>query len=303
MTHVFFAAYIEKEDFPSLVSVNTTILKNALQGLDALSPPLRHIILQTGGKHYGVEFTDKVAIKAPLLESAPRIPRPEADNIFYYAQYDVLKAFTDSRPGVSFTEVRPDVIIGFTPGSNFMNIAQGVGMYLTLQRAVKGAGKPVPFPGSAGGWKCTHTDSTAEHLARIEIHAALNPPADGAPRSFNGTDAQVVTWSQKWPALCKYFGMEGAPPPADAGDGVALAGNWAREHKDEWHKLEQQHGLRKGLFDNFSWPFIGFVCGKFDFDREFDHAQLQASGFTQTQDTVKGFTDTFERMKAAKIIP
>ena len=76
VTHVIFTAYIEKPDFDSLRTVNTDILKTAIKAVDQLAPNLKSVVLQTGGKAYGVEFSGKLEIKPPLKESQPRIPQP-----------------------------------------------------------------------------------------------------------------------------------------------------------------------------------------------------------------------------------
>ena len=62
--------------FESLRVVNTDILKTAVSAVDQLAPNLKTVVLQTGGKAYGVEFSDKLDIKPPLKESQPRIPKP-----------------------------------------------------------------------------------------------------------------------------------------------------------------------------------------------------------------------------------
>ena len=76
VTHVIFTAYIEKPDFESLRKVNTDLVKTAISAVDQLAPKLQSVVLQTGGKAYGVEFSDKLEIKPPLKESQPRIPKP-----------------------------------------------------------------------------------------------------------------------------------------------------------------------------------------------------------------------------------
>ena len=95
------------------------------------------------------------------------------DNIFYYTQHDVLKEMSATRSW-TYSEIRPDVIIGFTPGSNFMNCAQGLGLWLSLAREVHGAGAKVPFPGSQKSWKNKHTDTFQDILGRMDVYAAVN---------------------------------------------------------------------------------------------------------------------------------
>lgn len=76
VTHVIFTAYIEKGGFDELRKVNTDLVKTAITAVDELAPGLQSVALQTGGKAYGVEFSDKLEIKPPLKETQPRIPEP-----------------------------------------------------------------------------------------------------------------------------------------------------------------------------------------------------------------------------------
>lgn len=69
VTHVIFTAYIEKPDFETLRTVNTDILKTGISAIDQLAPKLQSVVLQTGGKAYGVEFSDKLEINPPLKVS------------------------------------------------------------------------------------------------------------------------------------------------------------------------------------------------------------------------------------------
>ncbi|EKG14165.1 hypothetical protein MPH_08668 [Macrophomina phaseolina MS6] len=93
VTHVFFTAYIQTNHFETLKKVNTKLLEVAVRAIEAVSPRLKVVVLQTGGKGYGLEFPKEVGIKAPLKETNPRIPEPWASNIFYYTQqYDLSRS-------------------------------------------------------------------------------------------------------------------------------------------------------------------------------------------------------------------
>ena len=301
VTHVFFMAYIEKGDYPSLVEINTQLVRTAISAVDQVAPKLQAVILQTGGKHYGVEFSKELEIKPPLKETKPRAPSPYKEKIFYYNQIDALKELSDKRSW-SFTEVRPDVIVGFTPGSNYMNVTQGLGFYLSLYREVHGKGALVRFPGSANSWRNKHTDTFQDVLARLEIHAALNQDKCGGGRAFNAADGEVTTWSDLWQGLCEYFGLAGVGPTSEpmSIDGLRafVTGNRA-----VWERVEKERGLKAGLLDKYSWGFLWFVMVGFDFDREYDLSACREVGFTDTIPTLKGYLTSFERMQEAKIIP
>ncbi|RDK46565.1 hypothetical protein M752DRAFT_310088 [Aspergillus phoenicis ATCC 13157] len=57
---VFFCAYIQTSDFQSLRKVNTDLLRTAIEAISAVSSELKAVILQTGGKGYGLEFPKEI---------------------------------------------------------------------------------------------------------------------------------------------------------------------------------------------------------------------------------------------------
>lgn len=299
-THVFFTAYIAAGDFQATKQINTSILDVAVRAVEQLAPNLETVILQTGGKGYGLEFPDKVPITPPLREDYPRIPKPYSDNIFYYAQVDLLTTLSHGKKW-TFSEIRPFVIVGFVPTTNSMNAAQGLGLYLSLYRAVHGAGTRVLFPGSPSGWRCKHTDTSQDILARMEIFAALHRDTCGGGAAFNIADGDVTTWAQKWPGLCAYFGLVGEGPAPEGG--YEPLDQFAKKNQHVWDRVVEEHGLKAGRLEAYPWAFLYFIMDQFDFDRQYDLSKARAVGFDETVDTVKGYTMAFDRMRAAKIIP
>ncbi|KAI3395262.1 hypothetical protein diail_1615 [Diaporthe ilicicola] len=214
VTHVIYAAYRvpgEKGPMP-LRAANDALLETSITAITALAPQIKSVILQTGGKAYGLLFSEHINLKPPFHESQPRVPSPWGDEIFYYSQ------------------VRPDTIIGFVPGTNAMNVAQGLGFYLSLFREVHGVGAQCAYPGTAAGFRSLHTDSSQDVIARMEIFAALHPDRCGGGRAFNVADGEVVTWADIWGAICAYFGLVGAPPTEEA----ATVGDFVSKHVDRW---------------------------------------------------------------------
>ncbi len=220
------------------------------------------------------------------------------DKVFYYHQYDALKELSASRPW-TFSEIRPDVIVGFTPGTNFMNCAQGLGLWLSLAREVHGAGAQISFPGTEASWNAKATDTFQDILGKMNIYAAVNHDKCGNGESFNCADGSVASWADKWPGICSWFGLEGTPP----GENPYSAEEFVKEHRDTWRKLEEEHRLKEGIIDNFSWRFLYAITAMCDFDRQYDLSKARSVGFEETLDTVKGYTTSFERMREGKIIP
>lgn len=180
-----------------------------------------------------------------------------------------------------------------------MNCAQGLGIWLSLAREVHGEGAKVPFPGSQKSWKNKHTDTFQDILGRMDIYAAVNPDKCGDGGTFNCADGDVVTWEGKWPGICSYFGLERTAPGAEP----YSIEDFVKKNKDTWQQLAKKHGLKEGIMESFSWPFLYFVMTVFDFDREYDLSAARKVGFEEKIDTVKGYTAAFQRMQEAKIIP
>jgi hypothetical protein len=199
----------------------------------------------------------------------------------------------------TYSEIRPDVIIGFTPGSNFMNCAQGLGLWLSLAREVYGKGAKIPFPGSQKSWANKHTDTFQDILGKMDIYAAVNHDKCGNGGIFNCADGKVVTWSDKWSGICTDFELEGTEP----GPQPYSIEEFVKKNSSTWQQIAQKHGLKAGIMENFSWPFLYFVMTVFDFDRQYDLTSAKAVGFNETIDTVKGYKTAFQRMRDAKIIP
>lgn len=198
----------------------------------------------------------------------------------------------------TFTEVRPDVIIGFVPSTNFMNCAQGLGLYLSLYRAIHGEGAKITFPGTQGGWTHKHTDTAQDLVAKFEIHAALHPAECGDGKAFNIGNTPPTTWADKWPGICAYFGLKGEGP----GDYEPLD-EFAKKNAKVWDDVIEKHGLKKGRLEKYGWGFLDFVMAKANFDRQYDQTAAQAVGFNDTTDIVDSYKLAFDRMREAKVIP
>ncbi|KAL3458344.1 hypothetical protein BJX64DRAFT_266804 [Aspergillus heterothallicus] len=299
---VFFCAYIQTPDFESLRKANTAILHTAVSAITSLAPNLSTVILQTGGKGYGLEFPDKVAITPPLHEDMPRIPEPYASKIFYYPQHDLLANLSEKEDiRWTFSEIRPDGIVGFAPGSNAMNMAQGIAFYLSLYREVNGKDAAVPFPGSRKGYRSTHSDTFQDVLSKVEIHVALNRDKCANGSVFNAADGKTVTWEMVWPGVCEWFGLKGVPPTGGS-EGESIQ-SFVDGHMTEWSSLVNRLGLKEGMVEKQGWGHTHFMLVDFDFNREYALDKIRDAGFTDWIDTVQGYKVAFQRMVEARLIP
>ena len=232
-------------------------------------------------------------IKAPLKESQPRIPEPYATKVFYYSQTDALAHIAQGKKW-TWSEVRPDVIVGFVPTTNAMNIAGALGAYLSLYREVNGPGSECPFPGTEGAWTAKHSDTSSYILARFEIHTALSAKTSGGV--YNIANGDITSWQQKWPGITKWFELKGSNPAPSA----QAPEEFYNSHRQQWNKMIKKYGLKKEKEEGF-WFLHG--CLKGEFDRYYDLTEARKSGFDETIDTIESYIKTFEKMRKAKHIP
>src|SRR5215471_5137209 len=163
-THLFFAAYLPQVSWAAEVGPNRALLVNAVEGLEAVGAPLRHITLITGAKYYGVHLGPSAA---PAAETEPRHLGPN----FYYDQEDYLRSRTDA--AWHWNNLVPTHLTGFATG-NPMNLALSVAVYASLVRA---AGLRLDFPGTAAAFGALTQVVDAEQLAEAAAWSAVAPRA------------------------------------------------------------------------------------------------------------------------------
>ena len=323
-----YTAYVgHGSDFQELKRANVEILENAVLAVDALCPKLRFWTLQTGGKvrsslyptlrsihlyyleilgltphlniqAYGVEFTQYIPYNPPLSESAPRIPEPYASNVFYYAQYDLLSRLSENKSW-SFTEIRPDAIIGFVPNHNAMNLAQCLALFFSFYKWKEGQGAEIAFPGSKKAWTARHTDTHQDILAKFHIWSALRPEQVKG-KAFNIADGQVISWADIWPGISSWFDLKGVGPTASSQE---QGGSYVSAHQSLWPEFEKSTGLREGTMAATGWPFMDAILKHLDFDRQFELSRSREVEFEEKIDTIKGYILCFERMRRGGVIP
>jgi nucleoside-diphosphate-sugar epimerase len=187
-----------------------------------------------------------------------------------------------------------------------MNLSQGIGLYLSIYKAVYGQGAVVPFPGKEHGYHSTHSDTFQDVLAKMEIYAATHAKERGGSNGqvFNVANGAAVTWAQIWPKLAEHFGLKGQGPPAP-GTTTAIIPmeKFVRDHIEAWKLLAKKHGLKEAVVDEQNWAFVHFMLVQFDFDRQYDLSRSREVGFMDEIDTAEGYFISWERMRKAKILP
>ncbi|PTB72171.1 hypothetical protein M440DRAFT_1342790 [Trichoderma longibrachiatum ATCC 18648] len=313
VTDVYFAAYIQPAGtsdfagFDILKEINVRILETAVEAVERVSKRLRFWTLQTGGKSYGFVHVPQLGFpKVPAKETAPRIPQPFRDQVFYYAQHDALQKLSAEK-NWRFAEIRPDLVIGFVPGGgNAMNYVQALGIFLSFyayrEKDSSGGKKSLPYPGPPAAYNSHYTEIGQITLARAHIFASgLEGASNG--EIYNVGDSPTTrgnNWAEKWASICDMFGLEGIPPEETASFSVAA---YMAQHRDEWGNFETHHGLMHGIIQRTSWEFMDVLTSLPVFDRQYDLTKARAAGFESRSDVLKSYEEAFALMRAAKMIP
>ncbi|KAF2485174.1 hypothetical protein BDY17DRAFT_246860 [Neohortaea acidophila] len=310
VTQVFFFAYIFNADPTEETKINVKLLQRAVLAVENLSKSLEFIVLPTGTKVYGVHLCSDFpfADKLPLREDLPRTPEPDRSQNFYYHLCDWLESQAANKAW-TWCELRPDVVVGFVPNNNVYCLAQTLALYLSLFRELEGKGAECAFPGNERSWEILSSDSPQDLVAEFAIYASLHADVCGAGKAFNTAGrAKPASWSEKWPAICEYFGLKGTPPPP-SGSSIQSPGDYLNAHIEQWKELERKQSLATGRVgnDRSLAGYLYFIMSMFDFDRHLDLTRqnqvLKQAGPVEEWDPKRAWWTAFDRFRAAKIIP
>ena len=259
VTHLFFAAYLERPTEAERVEVNGAMLRNCVEAVEAASPGLRHVVLMQGVKYYGVHLGP---FKTPAREDDSRHMPPN----FYYAQEDYFRGASRGKPW-SCTMLRPDVVCG--PGTGHpMNLTMVLAVYATISKEL---GLPLRFPGTPAAYRALAQVTDNGLLARANAWAATEPRCAG--EAFNVTNGDLFRWEHLWPRIAESFGMEAGPPQP-----LRLA-EFMADKGPLWDDLVRRHGLRPYPYGQVaSWGFGDFVFGC-EYDVISDTTKARRYGF------------------------
>jgi hypothetical protein len=146
--------------------------------------------------------------------------------------------------------------VGFVPNHNPMNIAEPLGLYLSLWKSLSPS-LDVPFPGTEESYTHLQSNISSDQLGRFHIYASLHPEKT-AGKSFNIADVdEGLSWEMTWPGIAAYFGLKGVGPVAKGG----LSGEeWVKAQKGKWDSWTKEKGLRQKVLDNTCWSFMTIVA-------------------------------------------
>lgn len=284
VTHVFYTALAPGPSLAEEARLNTAMLVNLVETLEAGGAPgLRHIQLMQGSKWYGNHLGP---YKTPAREDDPRTLAPN----FYYDQQDWLAARQEGRAW-TWSALRPHGLCGLSIGSP-MNQLTALALYATISKAL---GLPLCFPGKPSAFTAVYQMTEADHLAEGMVWTATERAC--ANQAFNFTNGDFLRWSHLWPRIADFFAMEPGPVRT-----IQLAAMMA-DKEPLWTELRTRHGLANHTLTELTdWAFTDFVlaCG---YDQMSDMNKARNAGWTGANDSQAMYLRLLGRLRAAKIIP
>jgi nucleoside-diphosphate-sugar epimerase len=283
ITHIFYAAYQDRPSWAELVAPNLAMLVNVVSAIEPTAPSLEHISLMQGYKVYGAHLGP---FKTPARESDANHMPPE----FNIDQQDFLETLQKGKAW-NWSALRPSVVIGFALG-NPMNLASVIAVYASMSKEL---GIPLRFPGKPGAYHSLLEMTDAGLLARATVFIATNPQCGN--QAFNINNGDLFRWSELWPRIAQYFGLDVAPP-------LPMSLNVIMADKEKlWDEMAKKHDLLPTPYSQVSaWGFGDFVFG-WDYDFFADGTKLRRAGFHEYVDTEAMFMRVFDDLKTRKIIP
>ena len=283
ITHLIFAAYIEKQTAAEKSTYNVAILRNLLDVVEQTSPELQHITFYQGGKAYG---SDLGPFKTPAREDDPRLMTPN----FYYDQEDLLRERQKGKAW-AFTGLRPEAACGFAVG-NPMNLLMVIAVYAAISKEL---GIPLRFPGTEAAYRALYQVTSADILAEATDWAGMAPTARN--EIFNLTNGDYFRWQHMWPKIARVFKMEWADPVP-----MPLA-TYMADKASLWDEMVARYGLQTTPYETIvSWPFGDFIFAS-GFDNISSTTKARRAGFHACIDTEEMFETQIRQLSADKVIP
>ncbi|KAL2840654.1 hypothetical protein BJY01DRAFT_257282 [Aspergillus pseudoustus] len=221
--HVFFCAYLAREDPAELTRVNARMLSNFIQALEITGAVkrLKRFVLTCGFKHYGVHLGH---CRQPLREDDALLVEEHGwPPIFYYEQErELASASARSNGGWEWVVTLPEDVLGYARG-NFMNEATALGLYCAVSKVLPGAGAQLPFPGCKANYFAFNCWTSANLHAKFCLWAATAPGAGN--QIFNVMNGDTESFQNLWPRLAHRFGCR-IPSPMFPRGGVPDSGGF-----------------------------------------------------------------------------
>ncbi|PVH77017.1 nucleoside-diphosphate-sugar epimerase GsfE [Cadophora sp. DSE1049] len=299
VTHAYFAAYVHTDGFEKLRELNVPLFENFLTAIDTVAgESLQRVCLQTGGKHYGAHLGPT---ESPLHEDMARYD-DQGEN-FYYVQEDFLFQLHAQRKW-SWNVIRPNGIIGFTPGKNGMSEAITLALYMIV---CKELGQTPQFPGNKYFYNAVDDQSYAVGLADMSIWATTHEHTKN--EAFNHTNGDMFVWRYFFPKIGKYFGLD-IPTQTDwteLGEDGKYAhsirmGEWAKDKEPVWKSMCEKYGGNPEAFSWGTWQFFDWSVGK-AWPTVSSLSKARRFGWKRYDDTYQTWVETFRVFENAGVLP
>jgi nucleoside-diphosphate-sugar epimerase len=313
--YCFFLSYKESPDPAVMERENGDMLRNFITAAHTANIRFHRLVLQTGGKHYGVH---QGPYNIPAREDDPRV---SLGPNFYYRQEDILDKF-GALHNFTYSIIRPMTIIGALKG-NYLNLAIALGLYLAVTKELGDA--PI-FNGGQTKYHSVEALSSSAMNAYFAEWCALTPSC--ANEAFNTSNGDVSVWARLFPDLCADIGLErpteeqfDAPAPRPLkGEfptvrpmdyrekGTLELRNslqqWASEQRtiDAWHRLAAREGLEVDAFERASWGYAdrNMAIG---YSKLESMSKVRKFGFLGYVDSTESFLEVLEEARGMNILP
>lgn len=282
VTHVFYAAYVDKPSWAELVPPNLGMLVNLVDAVELAAPALKHVSLMQGYKVYGAHLGP---FKTPARETDAGTMPPEfnASQQAFLEQRQQGKAWT-------WSAMRPSVVGGTALG-NPMNLALVIAVYASICAEL---GLPLRFPGKPGAYDSLLEMTDAGLLAKATVWAATS--GHTANQAYNIANGDLFRWSELWPKIARFFDLDVAP-------GLPMPLEKVMADKGQlWAEMTAKYGLKSSYAAVSSWGFGDFVFS-WDYDMFADGSKARRAGFGEYVETEGMFMRIFEELRRHKIIP
>ena len=287
-THVFITTWSRQATEAENCRVNGAMVNNLMRAV--AGGKVAHVALVTGTKHYLGPFEAYAKTKptTPFREEQPRLPYEN----FYYVQEDAVFAASEAQ-GFTWSVHRPHTLIGYAVG-NAMNMAATLSAYAAICRET---GQPFVYPGSPEQFAACVDITDGRQLAKHLTWAATSNNA--ANQAFNVVNGEIFRWNWLWPQLAAHFNLPAAEYP---GHPTPLETNMAGT-EPVWDAIVAKHGLQKNKLNEVaSWWHSDADLGR-KIENFNDMTKSRDLGFLSYQNSVRSFTDAFDRLRHEKIMP
>ena len=290
ITHIAYTAIHERPELVAgwsskeQIETNNAMLHNVVEPIVHTASNFQHISIMQGTKVYGVHLHP---IPIPARE---RDARKDHENFFFDHENYVREM--GAKHGFNYTALRPQLVIGPTPG--VLNVVPAIGVYAAIRRE---KGEPFSFPGGPSFvWEVADADLVAD----VMVWAAESPQA--ANKAFNITNGDVFEWRNLWPALAETLGVETGP------DMPTSVTTYLEENADVWDRIVAKYGLRSRNLREFvghgdQHVDFAFAYGAPAGPRAFvSTIKLRQAGFTKAVDTEDAFRNALQLLIDRKLL-